>query len=89
MKMFAVAALALALTAGPALAQTPGTAKPTVGQTNAFKTSTGVELRFFMPVLNVPFRLIYSFNPSRENVLNNQLQPAKAQTFRFAVGTTF
>jgi outer membrane protein len=33
MKMFAVAALALALTAGPALAQTPGTAKPTLGQT--------------------------------------------------------
>ena len=28
MKMFAIAALALALTAGPALAQTPGTAKP-------------------------------------------------------------
>jgi len=60
-----------------------------VGKTSAFKTSTGIELRFFMPVLNVPFRLIYSFNPSRENVLNNQLQPAKAQTFRFAVGTTF
>jgi outer membrane protein len=33
MKMFAIAALALALTAGPALAQTPGTAKPTLGQT--------------------------------------------------------
>jgi hypothetical protein len=60
-----------------------------VGQTNAFKTSTGIELRFFMPVLNVPFRLIYSYNPSRTNVLNNQLQPAKATTFRFAVGTTF
>src|SRR5918995_7477376 len=28
MRMFAIAALALALTAGPALAQTPGTAKP-------------------------------------------------------------
>jgi Skp family chaperone for outer membrane proteins len=33
MKMFAVAALGLALTAGPALAQTPGTTKPTLGQT--------------------------------------------------------
>ena len=33
MKMFAIAALALALTAGPGLAQTPGTAKPTLGQT--------------------------------------------------------
>jgi outer membrane protein insertion porin family len=60
-----------------------------VGETYAFKVSTGVELRFFMPVLNVPFRLIYSFNPSRTGVLNNQLQPAKATTFRFAVGTTF
>jgi outer membrane protein insertion porin family len=60
-----------------------------VGQTSAFKTSTGVELRFFMPVLNVPFRLIYSFNPQRGGVLNNSLQPAKATTFRFAVGTTF
>jgi outer membrane protein assembly factor BamA len=61
----------------------------TLGETNAFKTSTGIELRFFMPVLNVPFRLIYSFNPSRGNVTNNQLQPAKGTTFRFAVGTTF
>jgi outer membrane protein assembly factor BamA len=31
-----------------------------VGRTHAFKASTGVELRFFMPVLNVPFRLIYA-----------------------------
>jgi outer membrane protein insertion porin family len=60
-----------------------------LGRTHAFKASTGVELRFFMPVLNVPFRLIYSFNPSRGNVLNNRLQPAKETTFRFAVGTTF
>ena len=59
------------------------------GQTYAFKTSTGVELRFFMPVLNVPFRLIYAFNPSRVGVLDNNLQPAKDKTFRFAVGTTF
>jgi outer membrane protein assembly factor BamA len=60
-----------------------------IGQTYAFKTSTGVELRFFMPVLNVPFRLIYAFNPSRTGVLDNNLQPAKDKTFRFAVGTTF
>ena len=55
----------------------------------AFKTSTGVELRFFMPVLNVPFRLIGAYNPSRFGVLNNNLQPTKQFTFRFAVGTTF
>jgi outer membrane protein insertion porin family len=60
-----------------------------VGQTSAFKTSTGVELRFFMPVLNVPFRLIYSWNPQRGNVLDNNFRPAKETTFRFAVGTTF
>lgn len=60
-----------------------------VGRTSAFKTSTGVEVRFFMPVLNVPFRLIYAFNPQRGGVLDNNLQPAKSSTFRFAVGTTF
>ena len=60
-----------------------------LGRTSAFKTSTGVELRFFMPVLNVPFRLIYAFNPQRGNVLDNNLRPQKAQIFRFAVGTTF
>jgi outer membrane protein insertion porin family len=46
------------------------------------RTSTGAELRFIMPVLNVPFRLIYAFNPHRDS-----FQPAK--TFKFAVGTTF
>ena len=34
-----------------------------IGQTSAFKTSTGAEIRFFMPVLNVPFRLIFAMNP--------------------------
>jgi outer membrane protein assembly factor BamA len=67
----------------------PGVTTRVVGQTSAFKTSTGIELRFFMPVLNVPFRLIYAFNPQRVGVLDNNLQPAKSSTFRFAVGTTF
>ena len=61
----------------------------TIGQRSAFKTSTGGEIRFFMPVLNVPFRLIFAYNPQRGGVLNNQLQPQKAFQFRFAVGTTF
>ena len=60
-----------------------------IGQTNAFKTSTGAEVRFFMPVLNVPFRLIFAYNPSRFGVLDNNLQPAKKFTFKFAVGSTF
>jgi outer membrane protein insertion porin family len=56
---------------------------------NDFKTSTGVEVRFFMPVLNVPFRLIFAHNPNRAGVLDNTLRPQKAFQFRFAVGTTF
>jgi outer membrane protein insertion porin family len=56
---------------------------------NKFRTSTGAEVRFFMPVLNVPFRLIFAANPQREGVLDNSFQPAKAFTFRFAVGSTF
>ncbi len=46
------------------------------------KLSTGAELRFIMPVLNVPFRLIYAINP------NNEVFTPKT-TFKFAVGTTF
>jgi outer membrane protein insertion porin family len=60
-----------------------------IGTANAFKTSTGAEVRFFMPVLNVPFRLIFAMNPSRGGVLDNNLQPTKQFKFRFAVGTTF
>jgi outer membrane protein insertion porin family len=60
-----------------------------IGTTSAFKTSTGAEIRFFMPVLNVPFRLIFAMNPQRGGVLDNNLQPEKKFKFRFAVGTTF
>jgi outer membrane protein insertion porin family len=67
----------------------PGVHTEVVGQTSAFKTSTGAEIRFFMPVLNVPFRLIFAANPQRGGVLNNTLLPAKAFTFKFAVGSTF
>lgn len=67
----------------------PGPTVVVTGQTHAFKASTGAEIRFFMPVLNVPFRLIFAHNPSRMGVLDNNYQPAKRFTFRFAVGTTF
>ena len=46
------------------------------------RSSTGAELRFLMPVLNVPFRLIYAWNANRD-----VFQPKT--TFKFAVGTTF
>jgi outer membrane protein insertion porin family len=46
------------------------------------RTSSGVELRVMMPVLNVPIRLIYAWNVYRDT-----FQPARA--FKFAMGTTF
>ena len=46
------------------------------------RTSSGVELRVIVPMLNVPFRLIYAWN-----VYRDVFQPARA--FKFAVGTTF
>ena len=49
---------------------------------NTLSTSTGAEVRFLMPVINIPFRLIYAWNPNRASY-----QPATA--FKFAVGTTF
>jgi outer membrane protein insertion porin family len=67
----------------------PGPTSRVIGRTSAFKTSTGAEVRFFMPVLNVPFRLIFAMNPQRGGVLDNNFSPAKRFTFRFAVGSTF
>jgi outer membrane protein insertion porin family len=54
-----------------------------------FVMSTGAELRFFMPVLNVPFRLIYARNINYEGIYDNNLEPTKQNVFRFAVGSTF
>jgi outer membrane protein assembly factor BamA len=50
------------------------------------RVSWGVEARFIMPVLNVPFRLIYAINPNRSPF--EQLY-VKRHEFKFAVGTTF
>jgi outer membrane protein insertion porin family len=50
------------------------------------RISYGVEARFIMPVLNVPFRLIYAINPNR-SLRESLYVPDK--TFKFAVGTTF
>jgi outer membrane protein insertion porin family len=46
------------------------------------RTSSGFELRVLMPMLNVPFRLIYAWN-----IYRDAFQPARG--FKFAVGTTF
>ncbi len=58
--------------------------------TPGFITSTGMEIRFFMPVLNVPFRLIFASNPQRKGVYNYSTGlEEKAFKFRFDVGSTF
>jgi outer membrane protein insertion porin family len=46
------------------------------------RTSSGVELRVTVPMLGVPFRLIYAWNTYRD-----VSQPAR--TFKFGVGMTF
>ncbi len=56
-------------------------------QLSEFRIATGAELRFIMPVLNVPFRLIYAINPNRKTVVEKLFTPYS--TFKFAVGTTF
>jgi outer membrane protein insertion porin family len=50
---------------------------------NDVYTSTGVELKVFMPVLSVPFRLIFAYNP-------RLVAPGDQHfAFRFAVGPSF
>ncbi|MCP4146560.1 MAG: outer membrane protein assembly factor BamA, partial [bacterium] len=45
--------------------------------------SMGLELRVFVPMLNVPFRLIFAYNP------RTLLETDPNFVFRFAVGTSF
>jgi len=46
-------------------------------------SSMGLELKVFVPMLNVPFRLIFAYNP-------RLLQPDDSHfVFRFAVGPSF
>ncbi|MFN2500696.1 MAG: outer membrane protein assembly factor BamA [Pyrinomonadaceae bacterium] len=58
-----------------------------------FKASLGVELRVQVPVVNVPFRLIYYFNPNAKIGFTEELPgiflPGKRNGFRFTVGRTF
>lgn len=57
------------------------------------RSSMGAEIRFQVPILNVPFRLIYAYNP---NARANQVIDGfpfffneKKSVFRFSVGRTF
>jgi outer membrane protein insertion porin family len=45
--------------------------------------STGLELKIFIPMLNVPFRLIFAYNPRKLNSDDQNF------VFRFAIGPSF
>lgn len=63
------------------------------GKLKDFKASVGVELRVQVPVVNVPFRLIYFYNPNAKFGFTDELPgiflPGKRNGFRFTVGRTF
>jgi outer membrane protein insertion porin family len=57
------------------------------------RTSMGGEIRVQVPILNVPFRLIYAYNPNaREDQVIDGFPfffNEKKSVFRFSVGRTF
>jgi outer membrane protein insertion porin family len=66
------------------------------GTNSGFRTSTGMELQILLPVINVPFRVIYAINPSRLD--RDFVGPTtglplgiheKFNDFKFTIGRTF
>ena len=57
------------------------------------RSSIGLELRFQVPIINVPFRLIYAYNPNARRGFVDELPGVffgeKKSVFRFSVGRTF
>ena len=63
------------------------------GSIRDYRSSLGFELRVQVPVVNVPFRLIYAYNPNARagevaNFPGFSLNERKS-VFRFSVGRTF
>ncbi len=58
-----------------------------------FRSSVGLELRVQVPVVNVPFRLIYAYNPNARNGFYSNVPnfffDEQKSVFRFSVGRTF
>lgn len=58
-----------------------------------WKASVGLELRVQVPVVNVPFRLIYFYNPNAVIGISDDLPgiflPGRRSGFKFTVGRTF
>jgi outer membrane protein insertion porin family len=58
-----------------------------------YRSSMGMEIRFQVPVINVPFRLIYAYNPNARRGFIPEVPGVffdeKKSVFRFSVGRTF
>jgi outer membrane protein insertion porin family len=63
------------------------------GKLGDFKASVGVEFRMQVPVVNVPFRIIWYYNPNAKIGFTQELPsiflPGKRSGFKFTVGRTF
>jgi outer membrane protein insertion porin family len=65
------------------------------GTNSGLRVSTGLELQITMPVINIPFRLIFALNPNRIN--QSYVGPTGTplsihqpfQGFKFTIGKTF
>ena len=65
------------------------------GTNNKFRSSTGVEFQFTLPVVNAPFRLIFAYNPQRitgsittpNGTMYTLNEPKK--DVKFAIGRSF
>lgn len=61
---------------------------------NAFRSSTGVEIQFVLPVVSAPFRLIFAFNPQKlDKTINVGNRPFRllepSSDIKFTVGRSF
>lgn len=58
-----------------------------------YRSSVGMEIRVQVPVINVPFRLIFAYNPNarKDLIIDNRFIPfgEKKTVVRFSVGRTF
>jgi outer membrane protein insertion porin family len=55
-----------------------------------YRYSVGLELRVQVPVVNVPFRLIYAYNPNaRTTIVPGQVFIEERSNFFFSIGRTF
>ena len=63
------------------------------GKLADFKASVGLEFRMQVPVVNVPFRIIWYYNPNAKIGFTQELPgiflPGKRSGFKFTVGRTF